>query len=352
MKKSVLLKLFILLLVAVSFFKCGSDDDPNQCPCAQVDDVTSSSVVSGEEANIVIGSVKDKPVSSVKIFLDQDELVTEKSLPVNFKWSSKGERVGRRNFSAEITYEDGVKEDLQFHILITSDIEPQVYGFKIIKEYPHDEGAYTQGLLIHDGELYESTGQHGESNIRKVDLATGTVLYQRNLDAKYFGEGIALFDDQFFHLSWQSHRGWIYSKDSFQLVKEFTYPVEGWGITSDSVKLMMSDGSNTIYFMNPKTLAKTGKIQVYAKDQTITNINELEYINGDLYANIWQTDEIVIIDPESGKVKGRIDLTDLFADHDQEDNVLNGIAWDADQEKLYVTGKRWGKLFEIELVEK
>ncbi len=341
---------FFLICFCFALISCESTEEG---PASKIGPNTSKTIVSGEAATIeILHTNPEIKVKEVSITLSGEEIHKGSELPLNFTWNSDGERIGRRTFHIRIDYEDGSRQVHKPSITIHSDIKPKYYSYKIINEYPHDINAYTQGLFIHNGQLYEGTGQYGESNIRKVDLETGEIIYQKNLSSQYFGEGIAFFDDKFYQLSWRSRKGWIYETDSFKLVKEFTYPVEGWGLTATDTCLLLSDGSNSIYYLNPETMSKIGKVEVYAGDKAVSNLNELELINGKLYANVWQTDQIMIIDPATGKVTGIIDLTDLYAEHDATDSVLNGIAWDAEEEKLYVTGKLWGKLFEIELIEK
>lgn len=234
---------------------------------------------------------------------------------------------------------------------ITSPSE-QFYSCKIINTYPHDSNAFTQGLVYEDGFLYEGTGREGQSSIRKVEYETGKVIQIYNLPEKYFGEGITIFQDKIFQLTYKSQTGFVYDKKTFKLLQEFKYNSEGWGLTNDGTHLIMSDGSPTLYFYDPKNFELISKIPVYYKGSLLRNLNELEYINGNIYANIWQTDYIAIIDPKSGQVMGIVDLSGLLktADINGQIDVLNGIAYDAGKKRLFVTGKWWPKLFEIKLM--
>ena len=227
-----------------------------------------------------------------------------------------------------------------------------VYTYKVINTYPHDRQAFTQGLVYHDGVLYEGTGLWGKSYLRRVELETGNVLQLHKIPPQYFGEGVTVYGDRIIQLTWQSYIGFVYDRDSLQLLHEFYYSSEGWGLTHDGERLIMSDGSAKLYFWDPDTLAKTGQIEVRDDDGPVDMLNELEYINGKVYANVWQTDLIAIIDPETGRVTGWIDLEGLLGPEDRTEpvDVLNGIAYDADNDRLFVTGKWWPKLFEIELV--
>jgi len=227
-----------------------------------------------------------------------------------------------------------------------------LYTYKIIHRYPHDPGAFTQGLEYEDGFLYESTGLYRYSTLRKVDLETGEVVKILRLPDEYFGEGITIFNGQIYQLTWLSKRGFVYDLGTFALRREFQYPTEGWGITHDGQRLIMSDGSSTLYFRDPETFEETGRVTVRDATSPIARLNELEYVRGEIFANIWETDFIIRISPENGKVTGWIDLNGLLPPEDLDDtvDVLNGIAYDEANGRLFVTGKFWPALFEIELV--
>jgi glutamine cyclotransferase len=227
---------------------------------------------------------------------------------------------------------------------------PLRYTYSIVKEYPHDPKAFTEGLVVENGVLYESTGLWGESTLRRVEL-NGTVLKLYALpDYSIFGEGITIFKDKIVQLTWQSNIGFVYNIDTFEVLREFNYPGEGWGITYDGSRLIMSNGTAILTFLNPETFEKTGHVEVHDGNITVTFINELEYVHGEIYANILKEDRIAIINPQTGQVKGWIDLTGIPGTNDPDpENVLNGIAYDAKEDRLFVTGKRWSQLFEISL---
>jgi glutamine cyclotransferase len=228
-----------------------------------------------------------------------------------------------------------------------------VYGYKVINVYPHDPQAYIQGLVYQDGIFYEGTGRRGQSTLRKVAVDSGEVLQRVDLPPELFGEGIVIYEDRIIQLTWQAGFGFVYNKDSFDLQQNFSYSTEGWGITHDGTRLIMSDGTARLYFWDPDTLEEIGRVAVLDNGQPVVRLNELEYIHGEVYANIWQTDRIARIDPQTGQVVGWIDLSGLLGPEDraaQPVDVLNGIAYDADNDRLFVTGKLWPKLFEIELV--
>ncbi len=225
-------------------------------------------------------------------------------------------------------------------------------GYEVVAEYPHDDRAFTQGLFWHDGFLFEGTGRRGESQLRKVDIETGEVTQRVSLDNRIFGEGIALLDGRIFQLSWLTKRGFIYDVDSFELLGEFHYDTEGWGLTANGRHLIMSDGSENLFFLDADTQQVVRTLRVHEDGRGVGDLNELEYIGGLLYANVWHSDDILCIDPDSGEVIDRIDFSGLMADQRPPDSeaVLNGIAYNPNNGHLYVTGKRWPKLFEVRLV--
>ena len=227
-----------------------------------------------------------------------------------------------------------------------------VYGYTVVKTYPHDPDAFTEGLFYLKGDLYESTGLEGKSFIRKVRLADGKVLQQRPLSSKYFGEGIVAWKGKLVELTWRSEVGFTYDLKTFKPRSQFHYEGEGWALTQDGVRLIMSDGTPQLRFLNPETLAETGRLDVTLNGRPLTNLNELEWVKGEVLANVWQTNFIVRIDPKSGKVTGVVDLTMLAAAEAAKGrplDVLNGIAYDAAHDRLFVTGKLWPDLYEIKL---
>ncbi len=234
---------------------------------------------------------------------------------------------------------------------INTNVVP-TYGYRIINTYPHDPSAFTQGLVYEGGVMYEGTGLYGQSTLRRVDLDTGHVLQQTSLASRFFGEGVAVWRDRLIQLTWQSHQGFVYGKENLTRIGNFSYRTEGWGLTSDGKRLIMSDGSETLYFLDPETFAVQGRVNVTARGEPIKGLNELEYINGEIYANLWPSSWIAIISPETGKVTAVINLKGILQESDirgRNVDVLNGIAYDASGDRLFVTGKLWPKLFEIEL---
>lgn len=236
--------------------------------------------------------------------------------------------------------------------IVLAKSEATTCSYEVVKTYPHDKNAFTQGLVFDQGKLYESTGLQGKSSIRKVDLATGKVLQISDLDDRYFGEGMTLWQDRLIQLTWVSKTGFVYDQETFQQLATFSYPTQGWGITHNGQDLIMSDGSSTLYFLNPDTFKQTRRIQVKDDDLPIDQLNELEFVQGEIWANVWMSDRLVRIDPDTGAVKGWIDLTGIIdaATITNPDAVLNGIAYDSKSDRLLVTGKLWPKLFEIKPV--
>jgi glutaminyl-peptide cyclotransferase len=227
------------------------------------------------------------------------------------------------------------------------------YTYTVVNEFPHDTNAFTQGLVVDQGVLYEGTGLNGQSTLRRVDLETSEVLQQYALPEEYFGEGITVYGDRIIQLTWQSHIGFVYDKNTFELLRNFTYPTQGWGITHDGTHLIMSDGSATLYFLDPETYERVGQISVSDGGSLVTKLNELEYIKGEIYANVLLEDKIAVINPQTGNVRAWIDLTGIAAMEDTSaGRVLNGIAYNTDEDRLFVTGKMWAHLYEIRLVAK
>ncbi len=229
--------------------------------------------------------------------------------------------------------------------------EVPTQAYQVVHVYPHDRTAFTEGLFFHDGALYESTGLY-PSSVRQVRLEDGEILRRRDLPTVYFGEGLAAVNGKLYNLTWRNHIGFIFKLEDFSPLGGFSYPGEGWGLTTDGRRLIMSDGTDQIRFLDPDTLAETGRISVTADGRPLDQINELEWIDGEVFANLWQDNRIARIDPDTGVVKAFIDLTDLVpkdAGLDPNDDVLNGIAWDAAGKRLFVTGKRWPQLYEIRL---
>ena len=230
-------------------------------------------------------------------------------------------------------------------------VTPPVFNYRIVNIYPHDEKAFTQGLVVEDGFIYEGTGRNGQSTLKRIRLKTGDVLKTHKMPRQFFGEGIVLYKNKIVQLTWKSHVGFVYDKDSFKMLNTFYYPTEGWGITYDGKQLIMSDGTSNLYFLNPETLKETHHINVHDQNVPVTGLNELEYVRGEVFANVWLTNRIARIDPKTGRVTGWIDLAGLspFSHSNSQMKALNGVAYDAKNNRLFVTGKLWPKIYEIQL---
>jgi glutaminyl-peptide cyclotransferase len=226
------------------------------------------------------------------------------------------------------------------------------YHYQVVRTYPHDRHAFTQGLVYADGALYEGTGLYGRSSLRKVDLVSGRILRQSDLAPAYFGEGVAVFGNRIVQITWQSRTGFVYDKTSFSILKQFSYAHEGWGITHDGKQFIMSDGTSVLHVLDPQDFRERDRIQVHDDKGPVTGLNELEYVKGDIYANIWPTDLVAVINPRTGRIKARINLKGLLSDKESLGvDVLNGIAYDVQGDRLFVTGKLWPKIFEIKVIK-
>lgn len=276
-----------------------------------------------------------------------------------FVLNTKDMALGPRIITARV-YKDGKYQSATTNIVLLAATAPQEYTYKVIKVFPHDITSYTEGLQYQGGILYESTGDYGNSTIRKSDLTTGQALKVQKLDDKYFGEGLSVVGDQIIQMTYREKVGFVYDKNSLKLLRTFadTVGVEGWGMCFDGNKLYLDDGTNRIAFLNKDTYRQTGYIEVYDDRQAIDKVNELEYIDGKLYANVYTTDTILVINPKTGAVLQRVDMKNLWpaskrpVGFDNQNNVLNGIAWDEKEKRLFVTGKKWPYVYQVELIKK
>ncbi|GFD74601.1 MULTISPECIES: glutaminyl-peptide cyclotransferase [Tenacibaculum] len=316
---------------------------------------TTKKTTLGEKAAIKFEQLKGEQIDSVHLYVNNKRVNTnETSVTIN----TADFGVGKHAVTALAFYPNKSKK-LNNSIEILAKEAPAVYSYKIVNIYPHDKGAYTQGLEYKNGYLYESTGRNGESTLRKVELETGKVLQKIDLDEKYFGEGMTIFNNKIYWLTWHARKGFIYDFETFKQLGSFNYTNsnQGWGLTHNGSELIKTDGSNKIWFLDANNQQEKRSVQVYTNKYPVDNLNEIELINGKVYANKWQQNSIVIINPETGVVEGVANLNGLrdIVAKDQtletQDDVLNGIAYDSENNRLFVTGKHWGKLFEIELIK-
>ncbi|HVS91404.1 MAG TPA: glutaminyl-peptide cyclotransferase [Mucilaginibacter sp.] len=327
-----------------------------------------TSYKSGDAVTVKVSYPAELKADSIVYLVDSARFASkEDSSAVTLKTGEIS--LGPRVITARV-YQGGKSQEISTNIVLLAAKAPEAYTYKIEKVYPHDTSCYTEGLLYQDGYLYESGGGYadpppgqekdGQSSLRKVDLNTGKVLKKVMVDPKVFAEGISIVGNKLIQLTWVQKIGYVYDKDTFKLLNTFTNNVgaEGWGLCFDGNRLYMDDSTNRIWFLDKDTYRATGYIDVYDDKGPVNQINELEYIDGKLYANVWQTNNIIVIDPKTGTVLQRIDMSGLLPDaqrpanFDENNNVLNGIAWDAQGKRLFVTGKKWPHLYQVKFVKK
>ena len=308
-----------------------------------------------ESVTVKLTEKNDKAVDKIQFYVNGKEIASEGNSAII---NTKDLGVGKHAINALAFFDGKTKKENSF-LEVFANSKPAIYTYKIVNSYPHDTKAYTQGLEYYNGFLYETTGRRGQSTLRKVDLKTGKVLQKIDLESKYFGEGMTIVNNKIIWLTWQAKKGFVYDLETFKLEKEFAYnkSKDGWGLTHNDKELIKSDGTHKIWFLDHETMQERSYIQVYSHDRAVDQLNELELINGKLYANYYQKPVIAIINPENGIVEGLANLKGLVKEMAKtqklvsDDEVLNGIAYDTENNRLFVTGKNWGKLFEIELIK-
>lgn len=351
-------KVLCLWFLPGLFFSCG-DNAAKKIPEFTLNFINEDKEFQlGDTLKLSVEAVADAKIDSTKFSLYGMPL--GKTLGNNiFTYVVDDVKLGRWKLSAEI-FSQGKSETIEESATIYNDVPPQVYTYTVIETYPHSPDAYTQGLEFYNDTLYESTGQYGSSSLRKVDLKTGKVLHSVALDQSYFAEGMTIFQDRIYQLTWKEGEGFIYDINTFERTGSFAYnqSKEGWGLTNDGERFYKSDGTERIWILHPETMAEQGYIQTVTNRSISTQLNELEWVDGKIYANTYQKDGVAIINPENGAIEGVIDfsgLRDKLGNVDVLDplnDVLNGIAYNPNDGKLYVTGKDWDKLFEVEIVKK
>jgi glutamine cyclotransferase len=308
----------------------------------------------GETVPIRIGKVADTvpQIDSVVFFLAGSREHACHEEPYRFEFNTGNRPVGILPIRAVSWLPGGQREYHNLQVILLSDLVPENLPYRIVNVYPHDIKAYTQGLTFEDGYLYEGTGQYNESSLRKVEIKTGEPVRLTMLAGDIFGEGITIFNNRIYQLTYKSQVGFVYEKETFKRIQKVYYQnKEGWGLTHDGTHLIMSDGSNRIYYMDPSYFTEIRQLEVYDNKGPVSRLNELEYIEGKIFANIYGEYEIVIIDPETGKVSGKLDMSGILGEAERHSriDVFNGIAWDPDKRMLYVTGKYWPSLFEVSI---
>lgn len=351
MNKFNLLLLFILNFL---FFSCGSNNGNKKSDFSLQINENKSSFKLNESLQASIINSKNKEIDSVSYFLG-DNYINSSTDGSDFKLELGDALLGNHNLKA-IVYSEETTDTLTKSVKILNTQAPVIYTYEIVNSYPHDITSYTQGLEFHDDILYESIGQYGKSKLRKLDLESGEVLQEIELDDQYFAEGLTVLDDKLYQLTWQEGEGFIYDLESFEKTGTFGYnqSKEGWGLCNNGEKIFKSDGTEKIWILDPETLAEQSYIQPATHKSVATKFNELEWVNGKIYANTYQFPSVAIINPENGAIEGLINFKDLknnVTQHSKLD-VLNGIAYNPKTDKLYVTGKNWDKIFEVKIMEK
>jgi glutaminyl-peptide cyclotransferase len=339
---------FLIAIFTVSFFvSCGNGNNTKSKNFSIETNAEKNTITIGDILEISLKNSKNLKINSVTYQIDN------KSIENPFQ--SQGLKLGTHDLTAIINYND-VSETVSTQITILNNEQPKIYSYKIINEFPHDITSYTQGLEFHNGELYESTGQYGESKLRKVDYKTAEVQNNIDLAKTYFGEGLTVLNDKIYQLTWHENTGFIYDVSTFEKIGSFKYgqSKEGWGLCNDGNVIYKSDGTENIWVLNPETQAEESHIQAYHNRGKVIGLNELEWINGKIYANRYQLNGVAIINPENGAVEGVVDFSPLhkLVTPHQGLDVLNGIAYNPETKTIFVTGKRWDKLFEVEIIEK
>ncbi|KJD34880.1 glutamine cyclotransferase [Tamlana sedimentorum] len=337
------LTIIILCLILSS---CGSNSGNKKRYFSIETNAKKGNISNNETLKLSLENKKNINIDSVSYTLNGTK-ITASTLLKDFK-------LGKQTIEGTV-YFDGEKQSITSPLTILNSELPKVYKYKIVNEYPHDITSYTQGLEFFNDTLYESTGQYKESKLRKVDYKTGEVIKNINLANEYFGEGLTILNNKVYQLTWQKGTGFVYNVDTFEKLSSFKYgnSKEGWGLCNNDTTLYKSDGSEKIWLLNPETLEEESFIQVYTNKGKIVGINEMEWINGKIYANRYQKDGVAIINPVNGAIEAVIDfspLKKLVTQHDGLD-VLNGIAYNPKTNTIFVTGKRWDKLFEVEIIE-
>lgn len=347
------MKTYLLILALVLVEACGNNAKPEELFSIQLEG-NKNQFQKNQTIGIAIDNKKEETIGAIEYSIDGI------ALPVNDgKITLNIESLGSKKLVAKITYDD-IKVEVFKTIKVLADKPPEIYTYKILNTYPHDPKAYTQGLEFSGGVLYESTGKKGKSTLRKLNYETGEVLKNINLDNSVFGEGITIMNDKIYQLTWQSGIGYVYDLENFEKTESFTYgkSKEGWGLCNDGTKIFKSDGTEKIWYLEPETLVETGHLEIVTNKSIFNRANELEYVDGKIYANVYGKESMMIIDAQSGAIEGVINfgglkkLSDKGEEWDEQNSVLNGVAYHPEKKTFFVTGKNWNKLFEVEILKK
>jgi len=351
-------KTFLFFAMAILAYGCSSCNKTKPVTDVTLSPDAGTRYKAGDIVPVKV-SVGDSKPDSIVYLVDSVKIESKKDLSVlNLKTDTM--RVGPRVITARV-YQDGKSQEGSTNIVLLAAKAPEEYTYQVIKKYPHDTSSYTEGLLYQDGYLYESTGNPGHSFLKKVNLETGKMVQAAKLDNKYFGEGSAVIGDKILMLTYRDPKvGLVFDKNTFKLLRTFPYNVgvEGWGLCFDGKKLYTDDSTDRIWFLDKNDYHPTGYIEVYDDKDSIDAVNELEFIDGKLYSNIYTKDTILVINPKTGAVEQRVDMKNLWPlkdrpkIYDNAQNVLNGIAWDEKGKRLFVTGKKWPYLYQVKFVKK
>ncbi|PID71343.1 MAG: glutamine cyclotransferase [Flavobacteriales bacterium] len=333
-------RIYLVLAISLAIGSCGNR--------YQLILTSPEKLTVGGKLSASVQEKNQKPIDSIWYYLDGKRFSNPDNIDVS------GLKLGRHAIVAVVFF-NGKQKKLTNTLTVFPKQRPEIYTYEVVNTYPHNDKAFTQGLEFYNGFIYESTGQYKESSLRKVELKTGRVLQKKDLEDNIFGEGMTIFNNKVYLLTWQNGFGYIFNLQNFEQENTFSYgqSKEGWGLTHNNTHLLKSDGTERIWTLSPETGEELSHIEVYTIDRKVDKLNELEFINGKIYANRWQANSIVIINPKNGLVEGIANLKGLqkLAGQTGDDNVLNGIAYDAKNDRLFVTGKDWNKLFEIKLVK-
>jgi glutamine cyclotransferase len=341
------LKLFAFIVLCVISNSCKDDENALK-KLFSIENTTLKPILKLEESiDLVLQNKENKNIDSVIYYINDIKVGAVKGNE-KLPFALKNQKLGNQTIKA-LVYFEGKSIDILSSFSIYASKEPQILNYKIVNTYPHDINAYTQGFEFYNGVLLEGTGQYKESTLRKTDYKSGKVTEQIKLEDQYFGEGITLLKDKIYQLTWKEKKGFVYDAKTFKLEKTFSFETEGWGITNDGEKLYMSDGTEKIYIINPETFKVEDFINVYTNGAKIEAVNEMEWINGRIWANIYQKDAIAVINPKTGAVENVINCSELRSKVTQhpELDAFNGIAYNPATKTYFVTGKNWDKTFEI-----
>ena len=336
-------KLLTFIGLSVLISACGTTTKSN----FSIQTNSETHIISNSETlSIEVQNPNNIDFDSIQLTLDTKKITSSVDLATM--------PLGEKRIKAKVFYDDTFEVILK-KIIVVNSSSPKIYTYEIVNTYPHDITSYTQGLEFYKGELYESTGQYGESKLRKLDYKNGGILKNVDLSNAYFGEGLSVLNDKIYQLTWKEGRGLVYDINSFEQIETFNYgqSKEGWGLCNDGQKFYKSDGSEYLWFLNPNTLAEEGSLQAYTNKGKLTNLNELEWVDGKIYANRYQKNGVAIINPQNGAIEAVIDFKDLKSKVTKHQglDVLNGMAYNPTTKTLFVTGKRWDKLFEVKIIE-